>query len=262
MIRWFTLLFFAAFSLGKAQNFSEKFQSYLQVRDTLRMDTLLHQWRKESPEDPERFVCAFNYQMHMAFVHWEKRKDSLVMYKALPTLDSGLQRFPRRLDMYLGKAYVYQQMHLTEPFLQTCQSLLEQGKASKQGWQWNHGQPVSHAEDIITQAFHEYMDQTDERTLQLKIGELLLKYYPNHPPTTIRVAELHFQVKNWDTGIKLLEKARKAHPGHPEIALRLGIAYAETGKLKEAEKMFNMAIEYGFGPTADEAAERLKSLRP
>lgn len=226
------------------------------------MDTLLHQWRKESPEDAERFVCAFNYQMHMAFVHWDKRKDSLVLQRALPTLDSGLQRYPRRLDMYLGKAYVYQQMNLQEPFLKTCESLLEQGRATKQAWQWNHGKPVPNAEDMITQAFHEYMDQSNDRALQMQLGQLLLRYYPNHPPTVIRVAELGFQVKDWANGIKWLEKARKAHPGHPEIALRLGIAYAETGKLKEAEKMFQMAIEYGFGPTADEAAERLKGLRP
>lgn len=246
----------------QAQHNMEKFQIYLQMDDSLKTDSLLRVWEQESPMDPERYVCLYNYQMHLALKQWETNGENQVRYHALPAIDTAIQLFPRRLDMRLGKMFVLHHMQWEDAFFETARKLLDEGKKHGQQWLWTYNQEIKNADEAISQAFEEYMEAWNDMARSQKLTTLFLEYFPRYLPMLMRQAELYYLQKDWDRGIKLLEKAFKAEQGNPELALRLGIGYENTGKLKSAEKMYQFALDYGFGYISEEAEMRLKSLKP
>ena len=110
------------------------FETLFKTNDTLKLKTLLADWEKNNPDDPELYTCSFNYyflKSKQEFVSIEKEQhgeesfavtdssgnlvgfmnsglsyNSKMLKKAFDYIDKGIIKFPDRLDMRFGKCFV------------------------------------------------------------------------------------------------------------------------------------------------------------
>lgn len=68
----------------------------------------------------------------------------------------------------------------------------------------------------------------------LEIYGKILEERPDHPPTLVNAARIHFIRGRTDEAIRLLERADRLVPGHPRTLGYLGMAEVKAGRMEDA----------------------------
>jgi tetratricopeptide (TPR) repeat protein len=68
----------------------------------------------------------------------------------------------------------------------------------------------------------------------LEIYEKILEERPDHPPTLVNAARVHFIRGRTEEAIRLLERADQLVPGHPRTLGYLGMAEVKAGRMEDA----------------------------
>jgi hypothetical protein len=130
------LLNFSTFIL--AQTNYEQFKKLLKNNDSTKIKSLLAEWEKTNPNDPELYTSAINFyfsgsrQEMISLDREQNSKESFQLTdstgtvagyinsnteyntqklsKAIEYANKGIEKFPDRLDIRFGKCYILQQI--------------------------------------------------------------------------------------------------------------------------------------------------------
>lgn len=277
-----------------SQNFKQQFSDLLQQKDTIGQKELLHKWELASPNDAELFVAYFNY-------FFIKSKHSAIRIKKEPTssqnieltgslgnkagylseeivymnddlqkglyyIDSGINKYPTRLDMRFGKIYVLGETQNYTAFTNEIIRTIHFSKAIDHKWTWTFNKILDNPETVFLNAIQDYSVQIyevgdDQLDHMRAISETILKYFPDHVPALSNIAITHSLQGNDDKALETLLIAENLAPQDYIILNNIANIYKNRGDKKNAIKYYELTLKYGDEEVKKAAKQKIKELK-
>jgi tetratricopeptide (TPR) repeat protein len=276
------------------QSYADQFETLFKVKDTSRLKTLLANWEKSNPEDPELYTSAINFYFYIsrnetvsldrqpgkpglqisdstgkivAYMNstTDYRPDQVAL--AITYIDRGIGKFPTRLDMRFGKCYLFQQIGDYEDFTLELIRAIEYSPSIADNWLWAHNKKLEHPRQFLLETIQEYLKQLYDTqndsllTNMKRIGEATIRRYPDNVEILSTTAVANTLLKNYDTAIRYLHMAEKINPKDFIVLNNLASAYKMTGDTANAIKYYELTKKYGDQQAKQQAEENLKKLR-
>jgi tetratricopeptide (TPR) repeat protein len=287
-------------SLGSVvfgQSYHEKFQSLFNGggSDSDKIRSLLSEWEKTNPDDPELYTSAINFyfsnskQTETSLSRKQSGKSSLqftdstgkvagymnsnTMYRpdqlvlAFRYIDMGIEKFPDRLDMRFGKCYVLGQIADYDGFTREIIKAVEYSTTNKNHWLWTDNKKLDNGEKFMLQTVQDYLKQlydTENDSLlenMKRIGEVTIKYYPTNVEILSSTAVANMLTKNYDTALVYLKLAENLNPKDFIVLNNIAQGYKMKGDKANAIKYYELTEKYGDEEAKQQARKNLRELK-
>lgn len=256
------------------------------------IEALLTEWRAKQPDNPEAWVASANYYFNnrTPVISTKKpREDDLTMKMpgtdkevgsisfplnpenvkhAADLLEEATGKFPDRVDIWCGLAFIYQESGNFDAELATLGKMVAYVKGHPANLRWMKGKLSDPPDKFIPEKLHGYAiyyekkeDEEDDQRF-LKVAQFAAGQYPNHPYALNDVA-LYYSVEGDNEKTReWLEKAHKADPKDALVLVNLGRVASDMGDDAAAKKCYEEAIKADpKGENAQEAKEALAELK-
>ncbi len=291
-----TLLFLATFStILFGQTNQEKFKALSANKDTSKIKSLLAEWERTNPNDPELYTSAMNFyfsnskQEIISLNNEQKGKQSIQLTdstgqvagylnsdmgflpekiaKANEYANKGIQKFPDRLDIRFGKCYLLQQIGDYENFTKEVIKTVEYSRINNNNWLWTGNKKQEDGEKFMLGAIQEYLkglyDTEDDNLLptMIEIGDATIKYYKNSVEIFSTTAVALMLMKNYDKAIDYLKQAEKLNPKDFIVLNNIAHGYKLKGDKANAIKYYELMEKYGDEQAKEDAKRNIKELK-
>jgi len=289
---------FMLFGLGqlKAEDYAARFKELQSQRaEGAKIDAVLDEWRLKSPDDPNAWITSANYYFNesvgpnVSTKTPEKGDFAVKDQKAGKTagsisfkpnvaktsrsatalLQEAATKFPDRLDIWCGLAFIYQESGDFDNELVTLKRMVAYTKAHPTGLKWLNGEPIEDPEDhYVPEKLHGYGQhyekkenpEDDKRWFQ--IASLATQEYPNHAEGFNDSGGYYADLQDWKKAREMFEKARQLDSKSAGPLMNLGSVCLEAKDYPAARKYFEEAIKLEpNGPFAGEAKQALAKLK-
>ena len=286
------------FGLGRvtAEDYETRFKDLrAQKADGAKIDAVLDEWRAKNPNDPDAWITSANYYFNESmgptmsaktpekgdFALKDKKTGKTagsISFKpnvaqtsrsASDLLQEATTKFPDRLDIWCGLAFIYQETGDFDRELATLKKMVAYTKAHPTGLKWLKAEPIQESQDeYVPEKLHEYglyyekkeNPEDDKRWFQ--IASLATQEYPKHPEGFNDSAGYYADSGDWKKARELFEKAHQLDPKSAGPLINLGNDCVEAKDPANARKYFEEAIKLDpNGPFADEAKRALAKLK-
>lgn len=279
---------------GSGQTNYEKFKTLLRTKDTAKTAAFLAEWERTDPGDPELYASAtsfyfiFSREEMLSLDNSPKNKESLVLKdstgniagymntipgfnpdklkKATHYANTGIEKFPDRLDIRFGKCYLLEQTGNYSGFTNEIIKTVEYSRVNGNKWLWSENKKLEDAEAMMLESVHSYMKDlynTEEDSLLVNmtaIGEAVLKLYPS-AVEIISITSVALMLTNdYDKAIAYLKQAEKINPKDFIVLNNIAHAYKRKGDRENAIKYFKLTAKYGDQEAKEAAAKNIKEL--
>ena len=154
--------------------------------------------------------------------------DSAELDTAFMWLNKGIEKFPNRLDLYLGKATAQLYCLNVEGMLQTLELAMKQEKKNKGKWLWTADEKISKEYDIlferIQEDFKRFLDAEDLDNAE-RLARMAMKYYPKRAEYVNDLGYVYVYRENLEEGLKYFKQALKMKPD--DELIKANIEYIE-----------------------------------
>jgi len=277
------------------QGFKADFSKVLKEKDTVAQLKLLYNWQKANPKDAELFIAWFNYYFFasrrevialtdsangpeslevrdsaglntVGYLAEAIDFDSTLLQKGFQYIDSGINKWPARLDMRLGKIYVLGQLENYEAFTNEIINTIEESNQLKNKWSWEENKPVEDPERFLLSTIQEYVVQLydagdDQLHRMRRIAQAVLKYYPRHVESLSNLAITYGLQGDYDRALDALLKAEKIMPRDVIVLNNIATMYERKGDKSNAIRYFELTVKHGDKDAKDAAVKKLKELK-
>lgn len=288
------LLLYSLPLLAAAQTNQEQFKKFFKENDSIKIKSLLAEWEKTNPDDPELYVSAINFyflnsrQEIISLDREQKSKegfqltdssgkvagyvnsntgyDTEKLSKAIAYANRGIDKFPNRLDIRFGKCYILQQIGDWDNFTKEIIRTIAYSQANKNNWVWKDNKPQPDGENFFLETIQTYLrelyDTEDDNLLpnMIAIGEASLQYYHNSVEIFSTTAVALMLTKNYDKAIDYLKQAEKLNPKDFIVLNNIAQGYKLKGDKANAIKYYRLTEKYGDERAKEQARENIKAL--
>jgi len=278
-----------------AQNYKQKFDKLYEDNDTVKIKTLLVDWEKSNPNDPELYTSAFNFYFSTSnyevlaldgkvsggevlqlidstgkpagYIRSVPEIKSEKLEKAFSYADKGIQKFPNRLDIRFGKCFVFGQIGDYENFTKEIIKTVEYSKTNGNNWQWTNNKKLDDGQDFMLNTIQEYLAQLynteDDALLEnmTRIGDATIKHYPDKIEILSTTSVAHMLRKNYDKAIEYLKHAEKLNPKDFIVLNNIAQGYKLKGDKGNAIKYYELTEKYGDEQAKQQARQNIKELK-
>lgn len=277
-----------------AQNFYPKFKKHLQTGDTLQQRKTLEQWKAIGENDPEYYVCSFNYFFfksqkeqisfdadpkgehtfsvtdssgQRAFLNSQLIYKQSLLDKALEAINTGIKKFPNRLDLRFGKIYALGMAKNYDEFTKEVIASIVYSEQIKNKWLWTLNEKKPEAEKFFHQNVFAYMTQlynTMDDDLIPNIQQIALKhiqYYPKQLEVLSMLAVTYTLQEDYTNSVKHFLQALEINPKDHIVLSNIAQSYKRQGDKPNALKYYKLAIKHGDQQTRELAKQEMKSLK-
>ena len=278
--------------VASGQEYAHRYRQLLDQHADDQFEALLTEWREKAPDDPDAWINSANYYFNQRqmvisakkagtgdFTLTDKKtgkqsgsisfeQDKGNVKRAADLLQEATTKFPDRLGIWCGLAFMYQESGDFDNELATLKKMVAYAREHPAQLKWE-GKPLSEpADKFVPEKLHEYglyyekkeNPEDDKRWFQ--ISTLATEQYPNHPEGFNDAAGYWADVGEWQKARELFEKAHQIDPKSVGALLNLGNVSVEMKDFAGARKYFEEAVrldpngEYGYD--AKEALRQLK----
>lgn len=277
-----------------AQNFKQEFSKLCSQNDTAAQSKLLERWQKARPHDAELYVALFNYyfsksRSEIVTISKEKKSGTLLelkdtgnhktvgylsggydhnndlLKKGLQYIDSGISRYPARLDMRFGKIYVLGEIEDYEYFTNEIIRTVDFGATIHNEWIWPDSKEISKPGFFINTIRHyglQLYDAGDEQLGRMRrVALAILKYNPDHVESLSDLAITYSLQGDDDRALEALLKAEKLAPHDFIVLNNIAHIYNNKGDKPRAIKYYELTLKYGDEEAKAQATEKLRTLK-
>jgi tetratricopeptide (TPR) repeat protein len=283
------LLLAIAISPASAMDPRQRFDEAVRTGDDAQVDQAMTAWTAAEPQNPEAYVKAANHYFNKArreLIQMSPKppekgdfslKDSesgkivgsigpvvslnpAVASHATDILREATRKFPERLDIWFGLAYIHNELHNFDALYSTFEEAFKYCTGHPTELKWKNGQPLpkdpanfmpEHAQRYIKDYFSRETPEDKERAFRL--AKLVAESYPNHP-YPLNVIGIYFaNKKEWTQAISNLEKAHELDPRDALIMMNLGMIHLDLHENDKARAYYEKVI-------ASDADERIRQM--
>jgi tetratricopeptide (TPR) repeat protein len=287
-------LIFCAGQSATAEGYAAR---YKQLQDekapAAQIDSVLDEWRSKQPDDPEAWVTSANYYFNQGQINISTKKpagrdfvvkdaktektagsisfeqDKVSVKRAADLLQEATTKFPDRLDIWCGLAWMNQEGGNFDNEFATLKKMVAHVREHPQGLKWLKGQPLDEpADKFIAEKLHSYGTHYEKRENPtdddrfLKIAMFSAEQFPNHPYAFNDVA-VYYSIKGDNAKTReWLEKANKIDPKDTLVMTNLGYVCSKLGDNAAARKWYEAVIKADpNGELATRAKDGLAKLK-
>lgn len=273
------ILLTAISNLVSGQTYYEKFKTLFQQNDTIKIASLLTEWEKTSPNDPELYTAAINYYFSNSkkeivsvdkqqksnesfqltdstgqvagFINSSLDYDTEKLSKAIKYANTGIDKFPNRLDIRFGKCHILQQIGDYDNFTKEIIKTIDYSQVNKNNWLWTENKKQENGESSLLDSIQSYLKQlydTEDDNLLLnmiQIGEATLKIYKSNVEILSTTSVALLLTKNYDKAIEYLKQAENINPKDFIVLNNIAQGYKLKGDKANAIKYYELTEKYG-----------------
>jgi len=196
----------------------------------------------------------------------EGRVNPQVPENAVQLLREALKRFPNRIDIGMGLAYMLRELDKQKDCLDVLLQVLHDAEKNPAELQWKSGEPLPKPPNIYipelmqgyTGSFYR-LETKEGDALCHSLCEAIIHAYPDHPYAYNIIAALCSANKDDQGCAKYLLIAYQKAPNDSIVILNLANTYRRLGDKKEAERYYKLVL--ASKPSEDIKAEAEASLR-
>lgn len=295
MQRITSLLLLLVFSVPVlAQSNYEKFKQLFKNNDSVKIKALLADWEKTDPNDPELYTSAINFYFSnskqelislnkeqkdtqgflltdstgkvVGYINTNSGYNTGKISLAISYVNTGIEKFPNRLDIRFGKCYMLQQIGDWENFSKELIRTIDYSQINKNNWLWSGNKPQPDGEHFLLETIQTYLkqlyDTEDDNLLpyMIQIGEATVKYYSNSVEILSTTAVALLLTKNYDKAIEYLKQAEKLNPEDFIVLNNIAQGYKLKGDKANAIKYYKLMEKYGDEQAKQQARDNIKAL--
>lgn len=289
------ILLTAISNLVSGQTYYEKFKTLFQQNDTIKIASLLTEWEKMSPNDPELYTAAINYYFSNSkkeIVSVDKQQksnesfqltdstgqvagyinssldyDTEKLSKAIKYANTGIDKFPNRLDIRFGKCHILQQIGDYNNFTKEIIKTIDYSQVNKNNWLWTENKKQENGESSLLESIQSYLkqlyDTEDDNSLlnMIQIGEATLKIYKSNVEILSTTSVALLLTKNYDKAIEYLKQAENINPKDFIVLNNIAQGYKLKGDKANAIKYYELTEKYGDERAKLQARRNINELR-
>lgn len=279
-----------------AEDYAARFkQLSAQKADGAQIDALLDEWRAKNPDDPEAWITSANYYFNesvgpnistkppekgdFAVVSKKTGKQAgSISFKpnvaqtsrnAATILQEATGKWPDRLDIWCGLAWMYQEAGDFDDELATLKKMVAYAREHPTGLKWLKGEPISEPSDqVIPDKLHGYAmhyekkENPEDDQRFLKIAMYSAEQFPHHPYAFNDVAVYYSVNKDYVKTREWLEKAHEADPKDTLVTYNLGYVSEKLRDQRAARKWYEETLKIEpDGEHAQKAKQALAKLK-
>lgn len=253
----------------------------------------LNLWKQDDSTEAEFYIATFNYYFSIAerevmildknvlnaedaliltddSGNVEGSMYSIIQYddelvdKGVAAVSKGIERYPDRLDMYLGRIYVLGKSGRKEQQTVKIIELIELNHKNPMGWMWAEGEAIEDTA-LVFGAIQDYLydyftsDPPDLETIET-INSKLVQLYPTHPEFASNEGVIEIYRGNLDAAIVKFKRAESLAPNDGIILGNLGYCYMEKEDYEGAKEVYTKLLEVGNEEEREIARDYLKTL--
>lgn len=294
-----TAFLFLSFTLANllagAQEYKKQFSALLQKGDTTEQLKLLQTWEKQEPKSPELFTSYFNYYVSKAkksmleIQSYPTQEDAVVIEDStgkavgfigdgtwyhpdtlqlgLDKINEGIALYPDRLDMRLGKVYMFKETKnwkaLTDEIIKT----VERSAQNNNNWTWTFNEKKEDGEAFFLGTIQHYQlalynTQNDSLLLNMRrIATKVIEHYPSHVESLTNLSLSYIILGNYKPGLEPLLKAEKINPDDAIVLLNIARCYRLMEDFENAIKYYEKAALKGDPQMKAYAEQQVKELK-
>src|SRR5205823_6313239 len=283
---------FAQAGIAAEEDYASRLKELRDRKADAQIEPLLNEWREKAPNDPEAWITSANYYFNKRqvvistkppgkddFKLTDKKtgkqagsisfeQDKGNMKRAADLLQEATTKFPDRLGIWCGLAFIYQESEDFDNELSTLKKMVAYAREHPAQLKWE-GEPLKEpADKFIAEKLHSYglyyekkeNPEDDKRWFQ--ISSLAAQQYPSDVNAWIDMGGYYADLGEWKKAIDSFEKARVLNPKSQMILVNLARFSLELKDNAGARKYFEEGLNVDpNGPYAQEAKEALRKLK-
>lgn len=279
---------------SNGQSYAARFkQLQSEKASDAQIDSLLDEWRAQRPADPEGWITSANYYFNQSIgvmLSTEKPKKSDIRlthketgatgsisvkpgvaptsHRATDLLQEATAKFPDRLDIWCGLAFMYQESGDFDNELSTLKKMVAYAREHPGQLMWE-GEPLKEpADKFVPEKLHSYglyyakKENAEDDKRWFQISSLATQQYPNHAEGFNDAAGYYADLGDWQKAREFFEKAHEIDPKSVGVLINLGNVSVEMKDFLTARKYFEEALKLEpngqYGQEAKEALRKLK----
>jgi tetratricopeptide (TPR) repeat protein len=261
-----TISFLCCSYSAYGQSFKEVFKEALNAKNMARAEKILKDWDFADTNDPELYVSYFNFYTLKSREKDPRNYDMEYVRKALDFISEGIERFPTRFDMRIGKLYMLAQTKDYAAVTADVIQLIKYSDKIKNNWKSEDFRLLEEPDKMLYGAVQEFQEllfaEEDEKLHEdiLQISEEMLRYYPEHLQSRLNQSTIHVIRKEYDKSLETLLKAEKIDSKDPVLLYNIASVYKLKGEKEQAGKYFELTTRHTTAKEADLKAAAQKQL--
>jgi tetratricopeptide (TPR) repeat protein len=276
-----------------AQDYATRFKQLQEQKADAQIEPLLNEWRAKMPNDPEAWITSANYYFNQRQVNISAKKpepgdfplkdaktgkqagaisfdqQSGSMKRAADLLKEATTKFPDRLDIWCGLAFICQESGDFNNEMSTLQKMVVYARGHPKQLKWLKGEPLDESpETFVPEKLHSYVvyyqkkNNLEDGKRYLQIATLSAEQYPNHPYSFNDIASFYSNMQDWKKAREWLEKANKIDPKSTIVLTNLGVVCTQMGDIASARKYYEAVVTLEpTGMYTQEAKDALRELK-
>lgn len=247
-----------------ANSFAQDSAKAFKENDFETLKTLIPEWDKAEPENPEVQIAWFNYYLGRSSksvavegqlpdgrygIYDKIIFDDADVKLAIACLDKALVKHPERLDIHFGKCHSLLQSEHFEEGAQAIIDMIETSFKVNKKWTWSNGTPVDYdfemamfsgINDYFSMMYNSFQASKDA------FGKVVAKVEKKYPKNNIGLnwaARYYSTTGNNKKAIDCLKKACELDKDDYIVLGNLGYLYELDNNFKEARKCYEKMIE-------------------
>jgi Predicted N-acetylglucosaminyl transferase len=287
-------LLLGALASLKAEDYAARFkQLQTQKASDAEIEPLLNDWRGKAPNDPEGWIASANYYFNQRQIMLSAKppgkgdfglkdkktgkeagsisfeQDTTSVKRAAELLQEATTKFPDRLDIWCGLAFIYQESGDFENEMSILQKMVAYAREHPTQLKWLKNQPIEEpADKFVPDKLHGYgryyedkeNPEDDKRWFQ--ISTLTIEKYPAYATGWNDVAGYYADLQEWQKAREALKKAHQLEPKSVGALMNLGNISVQAKDNDAARKYFEEALKLEpngeYAPEAKQALAKLK----
>jgi tetratricopeptide (TPR) repeat protein len=294
-IIWILILTWAALE-SRAQTRQDLFYAKWENQDTSNMLSFLQSWIQEEPYNPDVYVGFFNYYAIQTFeemvqvvkdhpqdgLDYTEIKDSLGMvegYKlntmiindsilniAFNWVDKGIQRYPDRLDLRMGKVYIAGETDELNIIENELIKALRAGDSIQHQWKWMKEEVLENPQTFLYGSIQGHLYNLFEREDSLgfliieRVSQAILEQDPKNVMAIGNLATCRMIDGDYNEAIEILKSALKINDEDPILLSNLGFCYFEMKEWKKSRQWYTKAMKFSEANDKEYCDQRLKQI--
>ena len=277
-------------AIASGNDYAARYDQLKDQHAEAQIEPLLTEWREKAPDDPDAWITSANYYFNQRQTNISTKKpgpgdirltdkkgklagsisfeqDKSNMKRAADLLQEATTKFPDRLGIWCGLAFIYQDSGDFDNELATLKKMVAYAREHPAQLKWE-GEPLKEpADKFVPEKLHEYglyyqkKENAEDDKRWFQISTLATQQYPNHAEGFNDAAGYYADLGEWQKARESLEKARQIDPKSVGALINLGNVSVKMKDFTSARKYFEEALKLDpNGEYAQEAKEALRKL--
>lgn len=295
-MRTILTIFLIVFTIlcGQGQNY---YKQFIRLNEQKAKDSdiieLLEKWEKAEPNCAELYVSYFNYYFNKSkkeIVHLERKpgsgenipfQDSTgktvgYIYAGFQYNDSlfqlgqkyvniGLQKNPKRLDMYFGKLYTLRVAGFYDKFTEELKKVIDIAVKTNFDWLWSEDKKLEDSKNFFKETIQQYCNELFSMQPPLfdviiEISNKMISHFPNDIEYYSNIGSCYAMQGKFKKGIDFFEKAIKINTKDIIVLNNLAYSFEQIKDYPNAIRYYKMVGEYGNNQDKVFADKKIKEL--